>query len=170
MKIIRKYGTQPKRYLKTDLENLKEYFIKDGKKINNKGFRFVKPYPYIFEKRVKLEWIGKNLIKNISKEYELEEKFCEIFFSKKLIKINGEVANPEDIIKKNDILNYEDKNRIEPAAVSFEKIEVIYEDLDILVINKPSSYPVHEGGSYSKNCIKYILNNEFKQNVTNLHR
>jgi 23S rRNA-/tRNA-specific pseudouridylate synthase len=118
-----------------------KYFIT----IFKKAFRFVKPYEQKFEINSKKEWKDQRIIDILSKEFILDIKYCREFFKSKLIMINNGYANENDKIKENDKISYTEKLRIEPCTINFEKIEIVYEDEELFVINKPCSYPVHEG-------------------------
>ena len=47
------------------------------------------------------------------------------------------------------------------------EIEVIADTIDFLVVNKPSSMPVHECGNFKYNSLQGILENEMGYNKTN---
>jgi 23S rRNA-/tRNA-specific pseudouridylate synthase len=40
-------------------------------------------------------------------------------------------------------------------------IDIIFEDDDIMAVDKPSSMPVHEGGNYKHNSLMGIMENEY---------
>ena len=46
--------------------------------------------------------------------------------------------------------------RHEPPVYD-KTIEIVFEDDELLVVNKPSSMPVHEGGAYYFNSLTKIL-------------
>lgn len=55
--------------------------------------------------------------------------------------------------------------------MDFDKIEVIEDNDDVLVINKPPSVPVHESGKFRKNSLLRILESEFCiSNLKPIHR
>ena len=89
-----------------------------------------------------------------------------IIFKEKLISdgkllINGEKTSIDKILKNNESITLEDQERIEFPIINFDSIEVLFEDDDFFVINKPPSMPIHPSGSYYKNSLIKILRDEF---------
>lgn len=100
-------------------------------------------------------------------------------FRKKDIKINGHWAKIEDYIKTDDIIRmYISDDQLEEfkQPVNFEKLsfnrEIIYEDSNILVINKPKGLLVHGDESEKRltlanEVLSYLYKkNEFNPNDT----
>ena len=51
------------------------------------------------------------------------------------------------------------------------KIDIIYEDDNIIAVDKPPSIPVHEAGNYKFNTLIGILDKEYGyKNLKNVHR
>ncbi|CCJ28274.1 unnamed protein product, partial [Pneumocystis jirovecii] len=69
--------------------------------------------------------------------------------------VNGHVATFEQIIKDGDVIEHL-SHRHEPP-VTHKNIDIIYQDDDIVVINKPSGIPVHPAGRYRHNSITHIM-------------
>lgn len=75
-------------------------------------------------------------------------------FRKHGVRINGQRANPGDLIRAGDRIQlYIPFEATKPAASpgkTLEKLEIIFEDEALLVINKPAGVAVHEGKTVSK--------------------
>ena len=103
----------------------------------------------------------------------LSEKFNEVTRSniKKLIKSgkvslnNNIVDNQSKKIKDKDeiIINFhqEDFKKIKP---SHKPIDIIYEDRDLMVINKPQGMVVHPGAGNKNDTLVNILVGSYKKN------
>ncbi|MDA3810843.1 MAG: RluA family pseudouridine synthase [Spirochaetaceae bacterium] len=76
------------------------------------------------------------------------------------IKINDCKVISETILNKGDKVTYYPEPIIEPPVNS--DYEVVYEDTDLLVLNKPSDLPCHPGGVYSKNTLWYLLKQKYE--------
>ena len=141
-----------------------EYYFEDG-------LRKVRPYYMVRECSVRglekpmtaLEFENK-VILDISKDEKIRLKFG----TNKVFK-NLEICRPEDMVENGDILS-EIVHRHEKAVLD-QPIEVIHENDDIVVINKPSTLPVYPIGQYRMNSATFILKKEFGyRNVKNAHR
>jgi len=71
------------------------------------------------------------------------------------LKVNDRKASADYILKKGDNVQYITESRAEPKVP--KNIPIIFEDKDILVVNKPAHLPVHSSGKYLKNTLLYIL-------------
>ena len=107
----------------------------------------------------------------------LSEKFNEVTRSniKKLIKSgkvslnNNIVDNQSKKIRDKDeiIINFHQENfkKIKP---SHKPIDIIYEDRDLLVINKPQGMVVHPGAGNKNDTLVNILVGSYKKKLSNL--
>ncbi len=83
---------------------------------------------------------------------------------KKKLKINNKVVSyPSTIIKTNDIINLEifekQKYQLIPKKIN---LDIIFEDRDILVINKPKGMVVHPGAGNFENTLVNALIYKYK--------
>jgi tRNA pseudouridine32 synthase len=75
------------------------------------------------------------------------------------MKLNGEpVPNLEHIVKNGDLVTHT-MHRHEPP-VTAQPINAVFEDDDLIVINKPAGVPVHPAGRYHYNTIVEIMRAE----------
>jgi 23S rRNA-/tRNA-specific pseudouridylate synthase len=95
----------------------------------------------------------------------------EKYISEGRILVNHEKTFIEKILKDNELLTLQDDERIEFPIINFDSIEVLFENEDLFVINKPPSLPTHPSGSYYKNSLVKILRDEFGlQELKVIHR
>ena len=102
-------------------------------------------------------------------------KFTRSFLKKiiltKNLKINNTVvSSPSTKIKTKDIIFINilsrNENRLIPKKI---KIDIVYEDNDILIINKPKGMVVHPGAGNFENTLANALAYKYKKNLSNLN-
>ena len=102
-------------------------------------------------------------------------KFTRSFLKKiiltKNLKINNiVVSSPSTKIKTKDIIFINilsrNENRLIPKKI---KIDIVYEDNDILIINKPKGMVVHPGAGNVENTLANALAYKYKKNLSNLN-
>lgn len=128
------------------------YFFEDG-------LRKVAPYHWTYHTFVKERWRGRTLLDVFSSEFR--DRPIEYYHQAMLegkITINNKAVGPDYVVKNGDFVN-NTMHRHEPP-VSGAEIQVLHEDDEILVINKPSGIPVHPAGRYHFNSITQILISE----------
>lgn len=90
-------------------------------------------------------FIGKT-IREYLQHFHVGKATIYQYSSNHLINVNNEVKNSEYRIKKNDVISFT-LHSVEKAYYTEEPIEIIYEDEDILVCNKPIDLLVHSDGN-----------------------
>eukprot|EP00053_Salpingoeca_punica_P012175 m.109038 g.109038 ORF g.109038 m.109038 type:complete len:431 (+) comp15880_c0_seq1:163-1455(+) len=123
------------------------------------AFRRVEPYDFTYRSHAKGRWVGQPLLALLAKEFQAEsESYYKRAIESGAITVNGRQVSPDTVIKDNDLILHR-VHRHEPA-VSSAPIEIIHQDANIVVINKPSSIPVHPCGRYRHNTAMYLLGHE----------
>ena len=59
-----------------------------------------------------------------------------------------------------------EKNKLKPKKIKFE---IVFEDKDILVINKQKGLVVHPGAGNYKNTLANALTYKYKNNLSNIN-
>lgn len=84
------------------------------------------------------------------------------------IKVNSKAAKLNHVLKKGDIVTFdvtkEESQNIEPEEM---ELQVVYEDADVIVINKPSGIVVHPTKSYPKGTLASGVLYYFKEKGEN---
>lgn len=75
------------------------------------------------------------------------------------VSVNGAAARPSRNLKIGDVIQYIFSAKEEPPVN--RAVEIIYEDADILVLNKPANLPVHPSGAYFRNTLYFWLKERF---------
>jgi len=142
----------------------KEGFNETSYYIEN-GLRKVYPYYFVSTTYTKGQWVGKTLLEvfgNEVRDHSSDE--YERSIEKGFLTVNHERVKSDYVLKHNDmIMNL--VHRHEVPVVS-DKIDIIFQDENIVVINKPASIPVYPCGQYKHNSVMYILAKEY--NLDNL--
>lgn len=73
---------------------------------------------------------------------------------------NNLPLKPDDILTSGGQLIHHVPGTVEPTVNP--DITVIYEDEDLLVLNKPAPLPVHPSGRFNRNTLQYIVSNALK--------
>jgi len=128
------------------------------------------PYSFTYTKTVKQKDAGKTLLAFYSDAFPNEAStiWLEKIQNGKIL-INNKQANAQDILQAGWITQHTRDNITEPAVNT--AIALIYEDENILVLNKPAPLPVHASGRYIKNTLMAILAEAFPdKNYKIVHR
>ena len=106
------------------------------------GLRHVEPYDYVHAVHAKKRWYGRSLLSVFSAEFssggaESYERAIRLG----LLTVNGRPTSPTAVVRASDIVRHR-LHRHEPP-VRAEPISVLHSDDRLLVVNKPSSIPIH---------------------------
>lgn len=153
-----------KKAIKNELYDLKPTLTK---KYN---LRFIEPYEFKYQLYSKGRWIGKKLIDVLLNEFK---NYNEEYFLKALaigtLLVNGHKVEPKYIIHQQDFITHVTTRKENP--IIDQKLNIVFEDDKYLVVDKPSSWPVHVCGGYQFNTLHRILLDEYGySNIKVLHR
>ncbi len=81
---------------------------------------------------------------------------------------NGKLSTPDEILIRGDLLVYSRPAWEEPTAPL--DFGVLYEDEDVLVLDKPSGLPVLPGGGFLENTLLHLARKRFGPACSPLHR
>ncbi|KAI9890079.1 MAG: hypothetical protein M1814_004478 [Vezdaea aestivalis] len=121
------------------------------------GLRRVEPYHFTYVTHCKQRWRGRELLDIFASEfrdrpYEYYKKAIE----NGDISVNGiPVTNTATVIDNGDTISHT-MHRHEPP-VTAQEIGIVYEDEELIVINKPPGMPVHAAGRYNFNSVLEIM-------------
>ena len=155
---------------KTKQKILNEYYnLKPVIKIEHNA-RLIEPYEFQYQLYAKRRWLGKKLIEVLESEFHAfpKEYYINCIKDGKIL-INGKATSEDYILKDNDFITHLTIRKENP--IIFKKIEIVFEDDDYLVVDKPSSWPVHICGAYNFNTLQRILMDEYNyKDIKILHR
>ena len=112
--------------------------------------------------------LDKYLAENIN---EFTRSFLKKLIKEKQVKLNNTILfNPSTKVKYKDqiIINIIDKNRqnVTPKKI---KLDIIHEDKDILIVNKPKGMVVHPGANNYENTLVNALLYKYKTNLSDVN-
>ena len=102
---------------------------------------------------------------------DLTRSFLKKLIKKDLLKINNKIiSSPSIKLKTNDYLEikliYDQEKKLIPKKI---ELDIIYEDKDILIVNKQKGLVVHPGTGNSKNTLANALAYKYKNNLSNIN-
>ena len=115
---------------------------------------------------------GERLDIFLSKEIkDLTRSYIKKIIEKNQVKLNKTInSSPSFKIKTNDeiIINIskEENHKLIPSKI---KLDIVYEDNDFLIINKPKGMVVHPGAGNYKNTLANALIYKYKENLSNIN-
>lgn len=99
---------------------------------------------------------GQYIYEFLSKRFTYHTKDqWKVNIQKGEILLNGEKTDPKYVLRNGDLIQYYPQNRPEPKVP--QKHPVIFEDEDLLIVNKAPHIPVHPVGRYLKNTLINVL-------------
>nr|XP_030698816.1 RNA pseudouridylate synthase domain-containing protein 2 [Globicephala melas] len=135
------------------------------------GLRKVRPYYFDFQTYCKGRWVGHSLLHVFSTEFRAQPlAYYEAAVRAGRLHLNEEpVQDLSVVLKDNDFLR-NTVHRHEPP-VTAEPVRLLAENEDVVVVDKPSSIPVHPCGRFRHNTVIFILGKEHQlKELHPLHR
>ena len=115
---------------------------------------------------------GERLDVFLSKEIKnLTRSYIKKLIEQNDVKLNEIISSsPSTKIKTNDkiIINVVEKENFEIVPNNI-KLEIVYEDKDLLIINKPKGMVVHPGAGNYKNTLVNALMYKYKNNLSDVN-
>jgi len=160
-KIVRDIPILPQ-HTEAKFEETETYFEKDLRK--------VRPYYFTFTTHAKGRWCGDKLSDVFAREFRaMEPQEYKRCIEEGFIKVNDKPSSVDYIVKNNDFITHVVHRHELP--VTGQKIQVIHEDSNWVVVDKPPSIPVHPCGRYRHNTVIFILAKELGYRQLNtVHR
>lgn len=128
-------------------------YIMDGR------LRRVPPYFFTYLTYCKMRWRDRPLLDIFVDEFrDRDAEFYKKAIANGQVTLNKKVANLDTIVRNGELISHR-CHRHEPS-VSSRPIKIVFEDDNILAIDKPSGIPVHPTGRYRFNTITKIFQHE----------
>lgn len=122
-------------------------------KLKNKYFKFT----------ISETDIGQRLDKWLTEKSELKEyiptrSFTKSLFEKQLIKINNKISKSSAVLKNNDLVEVEIPVTVSIGLIPYDfKLDIVFEDSDLIVVNKPSGLVVHPAVGHEQDTLVNAL-------------
>nr|XP_056707231.1 pseudouridylate synthase RPUSD2 [Euleptes europaea] len=131
------------------------------------GLRKVRPYYFDFQTYCKGRWLGKSLRDVFSDEFRAQSlEYYRAAASAGRLRLNQQPVRDLSVVLKNNDFLQNKVHRHEPP-VTAQPIEFLEENEEVVVVDKPSSLPVHPCGRFRHNTVIFILGKE--HNLKELH-
>lgn len=120
------------------------------------GLRKLEPYNFTYNTYCKERWRDRTVYDIFSNEFrDREKEYYHKVISAGKVLINGEPSGIDTIVKNGTLITHT-VHRHEPP-VTGEKIKIVKETDELVVIDKPSGIPVHPTGRYRYNTVTKIM-------------
>ncbi|XP_042244284.1 RNA pseudouridylate synthase domain-containing protein 2 [Thunnus maccoyii] len=131
------------------------------------GLRKVHPYYFDFKTYCKGRWIGKTLLEVFKSEFRAESiEYYQKAAKEGRIRLNETPVEDLSVVLRNNDHMRNTVHRHEPPVVG-RPLEVLVDDGEVLVVDKPASIPVHPCGRFRHNTVIFILGKE--RGISELH-
>ncbi|NXI74701.1 RUSD2 protein, partial [Anseranas semipalmata] len=156
----------PPRKLNSGVSFSAEHFAETSYYVEG-GLRKVRPYYYDFRTYCKGRWVGRSLLHVFSTEFRAQPlAYYRAAARAGRLRLNEEPVRDLDVVLKNNDFLRNTVHRHEPP-VTAQPIQILAEDDEVVVVDKPSSLPVHPCGRFRHNTVIFILGKE--HNLKELH-
>lgn len=123
------------------------------------GLRRVTPYYFTYLTYCKQRWLGRNILEVFVDEFrDRHPDFYKHKIENGEVTVNKKPATLETTLKNSDLISHRCLRREPP--VPNNPIRIVYEDDQIIAIDKPSGIPVHPAGRFRYNSVTKILEHE----------
>ena len=99
--------------------------------------------------------------------YYSREKWKSVIESG-LVYVNNEIPKYRKIVRKHDEITYHVERMEEPEVN--KNVEILYDDGDLIIVNKPANLPVIPSGRYYKNTLHTIISEKLNTQIRMLNR
>ncbi|XP_029982654.1 pseudouridylate synthase RPUSD2 [Sphaeramia orbicularis] len=131
------------------------------------GLRKVHPYYFDFKTYCKGRWVGKSLLEVFKSEFRAESiEYYQRAAKEGRIRLNDTPVEDLSVILRNNDQMKNTVHRHEPPVVG-RSLEILVDDGEVLVVDKPASIPVHPCGRFRHNTVIFILGKE--RGISELH-
>lgn len=138
---------------------IEEETVQGAKYVIEGPLRRVPAYYFTYLTFCKMRWRDRNLLDVFTTEFrDRDREYYKYAISEGLVSLNKKVATLDTIIRNGDQISHR-THKHEPPVTS-RPIKIVYEDDELVVIDKPSGIPVHPTGRYRFNTVVMVMQHE----------
>lgn len=146
------HGKRNKKEAKEPEEMLADYVFEDM-------LRLVSPYEHSFTTHAKKRWWGRKLLEVFSAEFQANTREYYLkAIEEGRIAVNDKKVGTDYEIKNGDKIVHSVVRRETPVLRT--PIQIVKQDSEVLIVNKPASIPVHPCGNFKLNSLVEIVKRE----------
>lgn len=161
---LRQQAVDSKIELAGDGKTILEEETEGARYVVEGDLRRVTAYFFTYLTYCKLRWRDRKLLDVFTDEFrDKDANFYRKAIAGGQVTLNKKPTNLDSIVRNGDLISNR-CHRHEPA-VSSRPIKIVFEDENIIAIDKPSGIPVHPTGRYRYNTITKIFQHEFGKTV-----
>lgn len=152
--LLQKVLADPKKQMEIANENAAgAKYVIDG------PLRRVPPYYYTYLTFAKERWLKRTLLDVFTTEFrDKEESYYKKAIETGQVTVNKLAAGVDQVLKNGDLISHRTHKHEQP--VSSRPIKIVYEDDDMVVIDKPGGIPAHPTGRFNFNSVVQVLKYE----------
>ena len=125
------------------------------------GLRHVEPYDFDFTTHVKQRWVGHQLLEVFCREFvAYSEEYYRAAIDSGLVTVDGQPVSPTHVLCPNEKIVHRAVRCRESPVLDRGPIKIVADTTELLVVDKPSSLPIHPCGSYRYNCLVSVLKHQ----------
>jgi len=131
--------------------------------------RLVAPYEHTYQFRVKPREAGQSLISLLTTRFPFRSaQEWKQKIDTQMVLVNNQHARGDGILKPNDIVSHRNTGVTEPAIP--DDFPILFENEQLVVLDKPAPVPVHAGGRYNQNTVISVLESMGYASLFVVHR
>jgi len=132
-------------------------YVKEG------GLRKVEPYFDTLKTHISRHYkpcgVGVKLLTYLENRFtSTPKRLFQVMLKTKQLAVNCEVVEGDHVLKEGDVIMHT-MHKHEHAILDLD-VEVVHDTEDMLVVSKPSSWPVHPVSNYRMNTLSFVLQKE----------
>ena len=131
--------------------------------------RIVEPYSITHQFKPEVDFYGRSLLELMSIKFPfhpIDEWRQRIENGR--VYVNDEPVSPTFLLSRDDLIYHHNPAVKEPSVP--DDVRIVEETEDYLAVFKPAPMPMHPGGRYNKNTLKYILEERGFSDLRITHR
>lgn len=129
------------------------------------GLRRVKPYVHVFKAHAKRRWLGRRVAEVMAHEFPASATpgYLRDAMADGRILVNARPCAPGAVFRDGDVLEHRMTRTEPPVRAPLAREWILSLTDELLVINKPSTVPVHSAGRFHHNTVVAILADECEE-------
>merc|ERR1719430_1018677 len=131
--------------------------------VKEEGLRKVEPYFDTLKTHISRHYkpcgVGVKLLTYLENRFtSTPKRLFQVMLKTKQLAVNCEVVDGDYVLREGDVIMHT-MHKHEHAVLDLD-VEVVHDSKDMLVVSKPSSWPIHPVSNYRMNTLSFVLQKE----------